>query len=207
MVKRGVHPSLPPKTLNVPTREQHPGSSKVLPGFLLCPAYRTGHKVFSHTSFWISYSWPAAIPIMLMHAWGTQANTLSLLSGFIQRGATVQLHPIWCSVHRKTVPRLGLRSVGGGYCFLFSITSSHFCCFLLHIYYLSPPLPWESYFYFKSNGICRKANFTHTMNLYLHIIISQKYEGIHGTETIINLFLIFSCKLGSNSVETLIKKK
>lgn len=68
-------------------------------------------------------------------------------------------------------------------------------------------LPWESYFYFKSNGICRKANFTHTMNLYLHIIISKKYEGIHGTETIINLFLISSCKLGSNSVERLIKKK
>lgn len=68
-------------------------------------------------------------------------------------------------------------------------------------------LPWESYFYFKSNGICQKANFTHTMNLYLHIIISKKYEGIHGTETTINLFLIFSCKPGANSVERLIKKK
>lgn len=68
-------------------------------------------------------------------------------------------------------------------------------------------LPWESYFYFKSNGICQKANFTHTMNLYLHIIISKKYEGIHGTETTINLFLIFSCKPGSNSVERLIKKE
>lgn len=36
-------------------------------------------------------------------------------------------------------------------------------------------LPWESYFYFKSNRVCWKTNFIHTMNLYLHIITSKKY--------------------------------
>ena len=57
-------------------------------------------------------------------------------------------------------------------CYFLSPLVVFFCTFFFFF------LPWESYF--KSNRICWKANFTHTMNLYLHIIISKKYWGYMG---------------------------
>ena len=59
------------------------------------------------------------------------------------------------------------------YCLFSLLLPLCFGCFLLHFFFFF--LPWESYF--KSYRICWKANFTHTMNLYLHIIISKKYWG------------------------------
>lgn len=94
---------------------------------------------------------------------------------FVPKGShnTVQTHHI--SVRGgKYLARLCMLFFNGPLLFVFFslLLPPCFGCFLLHIHFF---LPWESYFYLKSYRICWKTNFTHTMNLYLHIIISKKY--------------------------------
>ena len=130
-------------------------------------------SLLSHYTFPFSISDCLTLWASKKAAWReAQEEDLSVFCVLFQGGhhSTVQTHQTHSSWGKKYLARLmhvvlqWTFTVYFLYYFLSALVV-FFCTFFF--------LPWESYF--KSNRICWKANFTHTMNLYLHIIISKKY--------------------------------
>lgn len=142
-------------------------------------ASASGHSqdCFSHrpSHFLLQTIWHSELPRKLPGEKPTQTNVFPLW--FVPEGShnTVQTHQISVRGRNTLLDYLCMLFFNGPLQFVFFslLLPPCFRCFLLHIHFFF--LPWESHFYLKSHRICWKTNFTHTMNLYLHIITSKKY--------------------------------